>query len=179
MTPESITALERRALLYVCEDLDPVEAAEFEATLAADQEAREAVASAAGLLAALANGRGGPQRGFRRLVRRRLRHRASHREPARLWVAGLSGAVAAALAFIMLCKGPDLLDNRSSELVNPPAAPLAVVPDRVALNYADDSNRGSLERLADLALKEEQRRKKLDDLRQYHPAVWLKMPMMQ
>src|SRR4051794_39122065 len=89
-------ALEATALRYAARMLTPPESAAFEARLAQDQSARDALSEAVRLsAAALQQDAPSPPRGFRRIVRNRLTSRMS---PV-AWVGIGAGAVAAAALF--------------------------------------------------------------------------------
>src|SRR5262249_58633732 len=71
--PEDSLALQAQALRYAAGDLLPAEAEAFEARLATDQAARDAVAEAVRLsAAALGQDPPAPDRSFRALIRERL-----------------------------------------------------------------------------------------------------------
>ncbi len=114
LSRDELGYLEQQALRYAGGDLDPIEADAFEALLADDQHARDALVTAIGLL----EGDGDPQApspDYRRVVRRRLgmasaettrSARRARRIPA--ICSGLVGA-AAAMAFLAVfdpCPGP-------------------------------------------------------------------------
>src|SRR5262245_44169240 len=98
--PETdLNDLELEALLYACGDMDETEAEAFEARLALEQPARDALSVAVGSLPPLFdNARPRPE--YRLRVRESLGGRARLRERRLrgLWAA--AGATAAALAFV-------------------------------------------------------------------------------
>jgi len=107
-------ALAFQALLYASGELEGEPATAFEARLAEDQSAREALAQAVQLSLALAgHAAPDPDPAYREAVRRRLRPRGAwqriwskrfYRGHPALW--GLLGAAAASVAFIMFAPAP-------------------------------------------------------------------------
>lgn len=134
-------ALEATALRYAARTLTPPESAAFEARLADDQSARDALSEAVRLsAAALKQDAPSPARGLRRLVRNRLVSRMS---PV-AWVGLGAGVVAAAALFAV-----QIADRPATPVVAtavpPPApqlppAPVARLeePEPAPAEHADD-----------------------------------------
>ena len=137
-------ALEATALRYAARDLPPADAAAFEARLAYDQDAREALAEAVRLsAAALGQEPPAPHRSFRVLIRERLRPltgwlsqrlaRRAYRGHPFAW----AGAGAAAVVVAILAAGPfdedqpDATGSGPQPVAEAPAPPPAeMVPAR-------------------------------------------------
>lgn len=134
-------ALEATALRYAAQDLSPADAAAFEARLAYDQDAREALAEAVRLsAAALGQEPPTPHRSFRALIRGRLRPltgwlsrrlaRRAYRGHPLAW----SGAGAVVVAALLWAAGPfdeaepDAARPDSPSVVEAPATPLPPAP---------------------------------------------------
>ncbi|MBV9946551.1 MAG: hypothetical protein JOZ69_06865 [Myxococcales bacterium] len=123
------------ALRYAAGDLPPDEVAAFEARLADDQDARDALAEAVRLsAAAIGQQSPAPHPSFRAAIRARLNLRAYRGHPF-AWV-GLGGAVAAACALLGVALA-DRPDPPAAATAPPPAeaipAPRAVEPRAVAV----------------------------------------------
>lgn len=126
-------ALEATALRYAARDLFPAEAAAFEARLAYDQDAREALAEAVRLsAAALGQDPPAPHHSFRALIRDRVR-------PLAGWVSGWlarrayrghpfawAGAGAAVVAAMILAAGP--FDEIEPDATHPDTQSIAEAP---------------------------------------------------
>lgn len=140
MREPSAPSLDTVALRYAARDLPPAEAAAFEARLAADQDAREALAEAVRLsAAALGQEPPAPHQSFRSLIRERLRpwypgwlSRRAYRGHPLVW-AGV-GAAAVALVGLQLA-APDAPPSTVAQAhTPPPVAPvLAPAPAGVAV----------------------------------------------
>lgn len=116
--------LQTTALRYAARDLPPAEAEAFEARLADDQEARDALSEAVRLsAAALGQKPLRPHPSFRALLRARLNWDGSRGGPL-AW-AGLGAVVVAACTLVGLS-----LADRTQPMANAPAAsvPLEAVP---------------------------------------------------
>jgi hypothetical protein len=134
--PEPTTAplaLEATALRYAARDLTPRETAEFEARLAVDQSARDALAEALRLsAAALDQEAPTPDRSLRAAIRSRLRSRG---HPI-AWAGIGAGIMAAAALFgVQLADRPDSIRPVAAL---PPASPaVAIAPEpHLALHVA-------------------------------------------
>ena len=129
-------ALEATALRYAARDLPPADAAAFEARLAYDQDAREALAEAVRLsAAALGQEPPAPHRSFRAIIRDRLR-------PLTGWVSGWparrayrghplawAGTGAAVVAAVILAAGPfDVDEPDPTRAASPPIAAIPATP---------------------------------------------------
>jgi hypothetical protein len=167
--------LSLRALLYACGDMDPDDAGAFEALLADDQEARDALVTATELLrAARGLGPAAPNPGYRAAVRARLfrgvRPAARRLTRERLtW--GLAGALAASLLFVAV--SPPWRDDHDGEDARPTPAAKAD-PDVVHVAttaealYSDLSNFDRLERIRAEHLH---RRARSEEPKMNHPAL--------
>lgn len=111
-------ALQGTALRYAARDLSPGAAAAFEARLAGDQDAREALAEAVRLsAAALGQAPPEPDRSFRALIRERLRllaaygprwaRRRAYRGHPLAWLGLGAGVVAAATLIALRLASPE------------------------------------------------------------------------
>lgn len=134
-------ALEATALRYAARDLPPADAAAFEARLAYDQDAREALAEAVRLsAAALGQEPPAPHHSFRAIIRDRLRPltggvsrwlvRRAYRGHPLAW----TGAGAAVVAAVLWAAGPfdeggpDVARPEPQSVAEAPAAPIASIP---------------------------------------------------
>jgi hypothetical protein len=131
MREPTAPSLDTVALRYAARDLPPAEAAAFEARLAADQDAREALAEAVRLsAAALGQEPPAPHGSFRALIRERVRawypgwlSRRAYRGHPLVW-AGVGAAAIAAVALV----GLQLAATHPPPAVAQAHAPPPVVP---------------------------------------------------
>lgn len=118
-------ALEATALRYAARMLTPPESAAFEARLAGDQSARDALSEAVRLsAAALKQDAPSPARSFRRLVRNRLMSRMN----PLAWVGLGAGAVAAAALFAVQVADHPMAPAVATAVQPPAPAPTAQLP---------------------------------------------------
>jgi hypothetical protein len=130
--------LQGTALRYAAGDLTPADAAAFEARLAEDQDARDALAEAVRLsAAAIGQTPPAPHPSFRAAIRARLDLRGSRGHPF-VWV-GLGAAAAAACTLIGLTladRGPREVAAPGSAPVRTEGAPAPHPPERPAVAAA-------------------------------------------
>lgn len=166
--PPTPTHLAAAAMLYASGEMEPTEAGAFEARLALDQEAREALAEAVFLLTPMANGRMPKlEASYRQRVRRRWKAQRASRQYGRLrplfWA--LTGAAAASvLWFVFLPQGgitpvaaPPVTANKATSEAAPPMEAV----------FADMSNLDNLARHHQQHVQHKQRQ---DDFMNHHRA---------
>lgn len=163
-------ALQATALRYAAGELPPVDSAAFEARLAGDQDAREALAEAVRLsAAALGQDPPAPDRTFRAMIRERLRPvsawwarwlaRRAYRGHPLAWAGIGAGAVAAATLFgLYLAEGERITTAAAARPHDPPGAagPTCpeVAPEPRPVTRADDTALKAAEIWAELSTPE-------------------------
>jgi hypothetical protein len=179
--PQAPTPLATTAMLYVCGDMADSEAADFEALLAIDQEARDALAEAVALLTPLANGRvPGLNPAYRDAVRQRfvvppLGGRSQTAPPQGgttnwfgplVWT--LTGAAAASILW-MLFLPPGQGAPGSAESPSMQNAPIVEAAAHAPMEavFADLRNLDNIERVHQ---QHQQQKQKQDDFKTHHRA---------
>lgn len=162
-------ALQATALRYAAGELPPAAAAVFEARLAADQDARDALAEAVRLsAAALGQEPPAPDRTFRRMIRERLRPvsawwagwltRRAYRGHPLTWAGLGAGTVAAAAVVGLHLAGRERTTSLTAAAPRPPEPRVVprpeVAPEPRPVVAADDTALKEAEIWAELSTPE-------------------------
>lgn len=176
--------LEIQALLYAAGEMELDEAAGFEARLADDQQAREALVSAVVLLSPLSRTLR-PGLGYRKRVRSELTRlcsrplrgqlqgsrRANRSRPI---LSALAGAAAASLLF-MLAGAPWGRPSANVPAGLPAPGPATSAESKEAVDFADMSN---ISRLIKVRDEEAGRRRRIEERKSRPPFFDMLRPMM-